>query len=282
VKAKLGTALIALAIACTASPAAASERIAALQVGLRAHGVYGGDVDGIAGPGTTRGVRALQRRAGLSVDGIAGPLTRRALGVLGRHPINSRPLGPGDRGFDVAALQFALESHGFPLGTVDGSYGSRTQAAVRRAQAYGGLVQDGLAGPATRALLRRPPPTAPPLRRPVLVAVGDRYGPRGAGWHAGLDFPAATGTTVTAAAGGRVSFSGYDDGYGLTVVLDHGNGVQTRYAHLSVASVAPGTSLLAGQLVGRVGATGHATGPHLHFEVTVRGAATDPARALGL
>jgi murein DD-endopeptidase MepM/ murein hydrolase activator NlpD len=281
---KLWIAVIAVALTAAAevAPAAASEKVAALQVGLRARGVYAGNVDGIAGPGTAVGVRALQRRDGLTVDGIAGPQTRKALGVLGRHPINSRPLGPGDRGFDVAALQFALESHGFPLGIVDGTYGAHTIAAVRRAQAFAGLAQDGIAGPATRRALAQPAPTAPPLRRPILVAVGDRYGPRGAGWHAGLDFPAATGTPVTAAAAGRVSFSGYDDGYGLTVVLDHGNGLRTRYAHLSVAAVAPGTAVLAGQLVGRVGATGHATGPHLHFEVTVRGAATDPARALGL
>jgi peptidoglycan hydrolase-like protein with peptidoglycan-binding domain len=273
---------VALLTALTAPPAAANERIAALQVGLRAHGVYAGDVDGVAGSGTTGGVRTLQRRAGLAVDGIAGPSTRRVLGVLGRHPVGSRPLRAGDRGFDVAALQFALESHGFPLGTVDGDYGAHTVAAVRRAQAYGGLVQDGIAGPGTRALLQRPPAQAPPLRSPIVVAPGDRYGPRGAGWHAGLDFPAATGTPVTAAAGGRVAFSGYDDGYGLSVVLDHGNGLRTRYAHLSVAAVAPATAVLAGALVGRVGATGHASGPHLHFEVTLRGAATDPARALGL
>jgi murein DD-endopeptidase MepM/ murein hydrolase activator NlpD len=150
------------------------------------------------------------------------------------------------------------------------------------AQAYGGLRQDGIAGPATLALLRGPAATAPALRRPVLVAPGDRYGPRGAGWHAGIDFPAATGTAVTAAASGRVALSGYDDGYGLTVVLDHGNGLRTRYAHLSVIAVARDTHVLPGALIGRVGATGHASGPHLHFEATVRGAATDPARALGL
>jgi murein DD-endopeptidase MepM/ murein hydrolase activator NlpD len=273
----------ALATALAPSTASASsERIAALQVGLRAHGVYAGPVDGVAGHGTAQGVRALQRRARLLVDGIAGPATRKALGALGRHPVGSRPLRAGDRGFDVAALQFALESHGFPLGIVDGHYGAHTVAAVRRAQAFGGLRQDGVAGPATQALLARPPATAPPLRRPIAVAPADRYGPRGAGWHAGLDFPARTGTPVTAAATGRVAFSGYDDGYGLKVVLDHGNGLRTSYAHLSVAALAPGADVAAGALVGRVGATGHATGPHLHFEVTVRGAATDPAPALVL
>jgi murein DD-endopeptidase MepM/ murein hydrolase activator NlpD len=261
---------------------AGSQRIAALQVALRARGVYHGQVDGLAGPATAAGVRRLQRRAGLIVDGIAGRRTLRALGVLGRHAIGGRTLKAGDRGFDVAALQYALESHGFPLGSVDGRFGAHTAAAVGRAQAYGGLRRDGIAGPATRALLTRPPAQAPPLARPIVAPVGDRYGPRGAGWHAGLDFPARTGTRVTAAASGRVAFSGYDDGYGLTVVLDHGNGLATRYAHLSVAAVAPGTRVATGALVGRVGATGHASGPHLHFEVTVRGAATDPARALGL
>ena len=134
-KAKLWTATAVLAIAMTAQ-ASASDRIAALQVGLRARGVYDGNVDGVAGPGTTNGIRALQRRAGIAVDGIAGPATRRALGIYGRHPVGSRrTLHKGDRGFDVAALQFALESHGFPLSTVDGDYGAHTIAAVRRAQA---------------------------------------------------------------------------------------------------------------------------------------------------
>jgi murein DD-endopeptidase MepM/ murein hydrolase activator NlpD len=87
---------------------------------------------------------------------------------------------------------------------------------------------------------------------------------------------------VHAAASGRVIFAGYDDGFGLTVVLDHGNGLHTRYAHLSSAAVSPGASVAVGALVGRVGATGHATGPHLHFEVTVRGANADPAPALGV
>ena len=120
------------------------------------------------------------------------------------------------------------------------------------------------------------------MRRPIQAAIGDGYGPRGAGWHPGDDFPAPTGTPVTAAASGRVAFAGYDDGYGLTVVIDHGNGIATRYAHLSVESVAPGARITAGALVGRVGATGFATGPHLHFEITVHGAATNPAPALGL
>jgi murein DD-endopeptidase MepM/ murein hydrolase activator NlpD len=154
---------------------------------------------------------------------------------------------------------------------------------LRRAQAFYGLVTDGVAGPATLSALARPPVRAPVLsRRPIVAPVGDRYGPRGSGFHAGLDFPARSGTPVVAAAAGRVAFAGFDDGFGLTVVLDHAGGVRTRYAHLSKATVNPGAFVGAGGRVGRVGATGFATGPHLHFEVTVRGANADPAPALGL
>jgi murein DD-endopeptidase MepM/ murein hydrolase activator NlpD len=213
---------------------------------------------------------------------VVGPRTRRALGALGRHPVGSRPLRAGARGWDVAALQFALETHGFHCGPLDGGFGARTDAALRRAQAFYGLVADGVAGPASLAALTRPPVAAPGLSRPIAAPVGDRYGPRGTGFHAGLDFPAPSGTPVVAAASGRVFFAGFDDGFGLTVVLDHGSGLHTRYAHLSSAAVKPGAFVPVGARVGRVGATGHATGPHLHFEVTVRGANADPGRALGL
>jgi murein DD-endopeptidase MepM/ murein hydrolase activator NlpD len=269
-------ATVAACLLAPASASAASTRVAALQVALRAHAVYDGAVDGLSGPGTAAGLRSLQARAGLVADGIVGPRTRRALGTLGRHPVGSRPLRAGQRGWDVAALQFALETHGFPCGSVDGGFGARTSAAVRRLQAFAGLLADGVAGPATIAALARPPVQSPPLRRPVTAPAGDRYGPRGATFHAGLDFPAPTGAPVTAAASGRVAFAGYDDGWGLTVVLDHGNAVRTRYAHLSAALVTPGAFVSAAAQIGRVGATGHATGPHLHFEVTVRGANAPP------
>ena len=117
------------------------------------------------------------------------------------------------------------------------------------------------------------------MRTPIDAPIGDRYGPRGNTIHAGLDFPAPTGTTVRAAAPGRVTFAGFASGWGLVVTVDHG-GWKTRYAHLSRATVAPGEAVAAGERVGLVGATGFATGPHLHFEVIVRGANVDPARGL--
>jgi murein DD-endopeptidase MepM/ murein hydrolase activator NlpD len=144
-----------------------------------------------------------------------------------------------------------------------------------RLQTFAGLPADGVAGPATLRALSRPPVAAPALRKPINAPIGDPYGPRGSSFHAGIDFPANTGTLITAAASGRVSFAGYDDGWGLTIVLDHGT-FKTRYAHLSRTLVSLGASVGAGAAIGRVGATGHATGPHLHFEVTVRGANAAP------
>ena len=279
-------ALVPAVLALLVLPAAACARsadVAALQVALYARGTYSGDVDGIAGPATRSAVRRFQRRHGLVADGVAGPRTRRALGRHGRHPYGSRVLRPRKVGWDVAALQFRLAQHGFPSSTVDGGYGSHTVAAVARFQAWIGLTPDGVAGPATlRALSRTAIPSSPvALWRPVAAAVGDRYGPRGLRFHAGLDFLARYGQRVRAAAGGRVVFAGWDaSGFGNLVVIAHGGGVRTRYAHLSSIAVRRGEGVAPGSLVGRVGATGRATGPHLHFEVLVRGANADPLPAL--
>jgi murein DD-endopeptidase MepM/ murein hydrolase activator NlpD len=79
------------------------------------------------------------------------------------------------------------------------------------------------------------------------------------------------------AAGGRVVFAGEQGGYGQSVVVEHAPGLQTRYAHLSAISVRPGDQVPAGSQVGRVGQSGRATGPHLHFEVLEQGRRVDPA-----
>ena len=277
----LGLVLGLAALATPAATAAGRADVAALQAALRVHGGYAGDVDGFPGPLTRGALRAFQRRAGLVPDGIAGPRTRRALGALGRHRYGSRALAVGDVGWDVAVLQFRLETHGFPCRAVDGSFGAHTAAAVVRAQARAGLGEDGIAGPATRRALSGPPPRAPfALRRPVAAPIGDRFGPRGAGFHAGVDLPAPAGTPVRAAASGIASVAWDPGGFGRYVAIAHALGVRTIYAHLSAALVAPGAPVGAGALIGRVGTTGHSTGPHLHFEVRVRGAAVDPAPVL--
>lgn len=257
--------------------------VAALQVAMRALDLYGGSVDGLAGPGTAASVRAFQRRHGLVVDGVAGPRTRAALGRRGRPGFGRRAMRLGAAGWDVASLQFLLATHGFPSGRFDGGFGTHVRDAVSRFQRFAGLPPDGIAGPATTAALRGPIVRSPlGLAAPIRAPVGDRYGARGDRWHTGLDYPAATGALVTAARSGRVEQAGWaPDGYGIRVVIAHGAGVETLAAHLSVALVRAGSAVATGTPIGRVGATGHATGPHLHFELLVHGARIDPLGALG-
>jgi hypothetical protein len=275
---------VVLAGLVLAPQAVASRKagIAALQVALRARGDYAGTIDGINGRATTRALKRFQRRAGLPADGIVRPSTRRAFGSYGKHLFGTRTLTKGAAGWDVAALQFLLAWQGFPSATIDGGLGEHTDLALRRFQRWAGLPVDGVARASTFAALRKPPAICPlALAWPIDASIGDQFGPRGNRFHAGIDLLAARGTPVRAAAPGRVVLAGYAaGGWGNLVVIAHTNGVQTLYAHLSRVTVRRGRSILAGTRIGLVGATGDATGPHLHFEVRLRGAAVDPLTAL--
>ncbi len=98
--------------------------------------------------------------------------------------------------------------------------------------------------------------------------------------HAGLDFRGPHGSPIRAAAPGRISFVGVKSGYGNVVEVDHGHGIQTRYAHLSGFSSRVGQAVQSGQSIARMGSTGRSTGTHLHFEVRVNGTAVNPRRFL--
>ncbi len=115
------------------------------------------------------------------------------------------------------------------------------------------------------------PVLAYPLALPALQIDpwGWRYSESRGAWrmHTGVDFAAAAGTPVLAALAGRVVLAEALSGYGLTVVLDHGQGLQTLYAHLQGIAVAVGSQIDQGGVLGQVGMTGVATGPHLHFEL---------------
>ncbi len=272
-------------IALVAAPRAGASRdsgLAALQVALHARGLYFGAIDGVKGRATTTAIMRFQRRAGLTPNGIAGTETRKALGRYGRHVLGSRPLTRGASGWDVAALQFLLAWHGFPSATIDGGLGEHTELALRHFQRWAGVEPDGVAGATTFAALRRVPASCPlALARPLAGPIGDPFGPRGNRFHAGLDILAPTGTPVAAAAAGRVTYAGrLAGGWGKLVVVVHADGVRTMYAHLSSIGVKLGALVGTGERLGTVGTTGDATGPHLHLEVRLRGAAVDPRPAL--
>jgi murein DD-endopeptidase MepM/ murein hydrolase activator NlpD len=127
-----------------------------------------------------------------------------------------------------------------------------------------------------------------PVRKPLAGEMdftsgfGVRMDPfiRSLAMHTGLDMRANTGEPVRATAAGKVVSAGWSGGYGKMVEIDHGNGLATRYGHLSAIDVAEGQSIRIGQVVGRVGSTGRSTGPHLHYETRIDGDAVDPQKFL--
>ena len=122
------------------------------------------------------------------------------------------------------------------------------------------------------------PQYAPAKVEMVTSSYGYRRDPftgRGA-MHSGLDFRGPTGAPIYAAADGRIAFVGRKSGYGKVVEIQHGNGLMTRYAHMSKTDARVGQVVTAGTVVGAIGSTGRSTGPHLHFEVRANGQAVDP------
>lgn len=122
-------------------------------------------------------------------------------------------------------------------------------------------------------------------RWPVEGTVTSPFGLRLDGWrvdlHRGIDIAVDEGTPVRAMSRGRVAFAGTMSGYGYVVILDHGGGLRTLYAHLSALGVEAGQEVDGGAVIARSGSSGSATGPHLHFEVLQRGQAADPVPLLG-
>lgn len=123
-----------------------------------------------------------------------------------------------------------------------------------------------------------------PIHRPLLgaLSISSNYGNRRdpfngrTAYHAGIDFRSPSGTDVLAAGAGRVVFAGRNAGYGNMIDIDHGDGIVTRYGHLSAIGVREGQMVDVGDIIGAVGSTGRSTGPHLHFEVRRDDEAVDP------
>ena len=178
-------------------------------------------------------------------------------------------------GLDPQTMLARLDDHaaqGGPLQrlatSVDGSLDPRFRR-MGMSLARMGLLERGLSGI---------PNTLPASLDYISSGFGYRADPfTGEGaFHAGLDFKGPYGAPIYAAAKGTVSFVGQKQGYGNCVEIDHGNGLMTRYAHMSGFRAAVGQAIKAGDLIGAIGSSGRSTGPHLHFEVRVNDQAVNP------
>lgn len=153
------------------------------------------------------------------------------------------------------------------LSEVDGlrAQSAALAAQIRSAQASAAPFSTGTGTPSSSGFIW-----------PVQGTLTSPFGPRWGRIHEGLDLAAPTGTPIVAAAAGRVIVSGWSGGYGYLVVIDHGNGMATAYAHNSSLVAAVGQEVAQGQLIAYVGNTGNSFGSHVHFEVRVNGSAVDP------
>jgi murein DD-endopeptidase MepM/ murein hydrolase activator NlpD len=152
------------------------------------------------------------------------------------------------------------------------------QAAAARASESPGVVESDGSSAAT-PVSSSPPTSASSsggMIWPVSGPVTSGFGPRWGRMHEGIDISASTGTPIRAAKSGTVIFSGSMSGYGNLVVVDHGGGLATAYAHLSGFATGAGRHVSQGQVIGYVGCTGRCFGSHLHFEVRVGGRAVNP------
>ena len=125
-------------------------------------------------------------------------------------------------------------------------------------------------------------PAGMPAPGYIVSGYGNRNDPfgRGRAHHMGIDIDANSGDPITSAADGVVSYSGWRNGYGNTIEIDHGNGFKTLYAHNAANLVKAGDVVRAGQLIGKVGSTGRSTGSHLHFEIMLDGRQVNPRQYL--
>ena len=185
-----------------------------------------------------------------------------------------------DLGLDIAQLESVT-----PRGAMGGPY-----VPIKLAADAGPFERHLYRINVTRAQVERLNRTLAlvPYRKPVIgeVEFTSGFGVRSdpflgrPAMHTGLDFRAAAGDPVRATANGKVVSSGWAGGYGRMVEVDHGNGLSTRYGHLSEINVKVGDPIRIGQVIGAVGSTGRSTGPHLHYETRIDGEAVDPQKFL--
>ncbi|MFN2471480.1 MAG: murein hydrolase activator EnvC [Gaiellaceae bacterium] len=168
--------------------------------------------------------------------------------------------------FSVRDSKQEFASEAAALQQVSSQLAAQIQAAqASAAQAFSPSASIATDAPSSAGLIW-------PVSGPVVSGFGMRWGRM----HEGIDIAAGTGTPIRAAASGTVITAGWMGGYGNLIVIDHGGGLATAYAHESSLAVGYGQQVSQGQTIGYVGCTGHCYGPHVHFEVRVNGAAVDP------
>lgn len=169
------------------------------------------------------------------------------------------------RGLKRSALSESRESREDYLNEVEALAAQSAALAARIQAAQAGAGSTGSGAPSASGLIW-------PVSGPVVSGYGMRWGRM----HEGIDISASSGTPIVAAAAGTVIHAGWLGGYGNLVVVDHGSGLATAYAHASSILVSLGQQVSQGQTIALVGSTGNSSGPHLHFEVRVNGTAVDP------
>jgi peptidoglycan hydrolase-like protein with peptidoglycan-binding domain len=245
----------------TLSSGSSGPNVTTAQYLLRHRG-YGIAADGQFGPATASAVTSFQSANGLAADGIIGPLTWGKLVVT---------LSAGANNNAVRGLQTALNKYGYGL-AVDGVWGPATSSAVTSFQSRNGLTVDGIVGPTTWQYLVGGGSTGSGNYRLIIgksVLPRSEYDDPHHDYPA-IDLPTVTGTTTYAITSGTVGYAGGSCGLGIGLTGD--DGAYYLYCHLNSRSVAAGTRVSAGQILGYTGATGNVTGPHLHLEVRVNGA----------
>jgi spore coat assembly protein SafA len=231
-------------------------------------------------------------KTALQQQQASGPTT--SSGGTAPTPAASKNLASGSKGPEVTQLQDKLVSLGYmtkaQVATGPGIYGPRTEAAVKRFQSDNNIQQTGVVGPQTAAALKTAKPVAPGSSNPAgtqwpvpgsrTINKADKPGegagefgtPRSnaSGRHSGLDIQGKVGDRVDAFRDGKVLYAGPAGTLGNVVVVDHGNGIHSAYAHLNSLSVREGQSVAAGAQLGGMGRTGNTPSggdTHLHFEV---------------
>ena len=206
----------------------------------------------------------------IGVKAAVGPETVRAMRAL---PERVRAMGGAT---EASALTAAVSSSA--VASPDTAFGV-VKDLLGAIEARLDSVRSGVE---KRQALAAATPSIWPIAGWLSSSFGNRRDPftGGRDFHPGLDIAADQGEGVIAPADGEVVAASYSGNYGNLVVIDHGFGITTRYAHLSRYAVRPGQSVRRGQTIGYVGSTGRSTSPHLHYEVLVNGQLTNPLRLL--